>query len=449
MLRHASLLLCGLLAAAGPARALTGRVVDKAGKPLAGVSVALEARKLSGVTDAQGRFSFAVSARDPVTAPLPMRAQGARLLFPPGPVFSAAAISVSGGVAARFRSGGKGPAAWDLSSVPDGDYLLEIRSGGARTVGHLKRMGSRVEAEVTPLLPGGAAKAAAAGDTLGCAKSAFLTKRMLLSGSETDLGDVTLYAVPAGAKAAFVGFDQYSVTVAGKSCQIVVPDKPAVGSPWLWKTYFRAHKPYVDSILLSKGYYHAFIDLPNMYGAPDAVALMDQFYAYMTSEIGVGKKPLLLGISRGGLYAYNWARPNLAKVSAIYADGPVMDFVSWPCGCYGTGSGGKSEWAGLKTVYGFSGDAEAKAYPGNPYQNMKGFAEAHIPLIHVYGIIDTVAPPHENTLRANDSLKAHGWQMVLLAKPKTGHVHGLQAADGALPGQLDTLVAFLTSHTSF
>lgn len=442
------LLFCGLLAAL-PARAFTGRVVDKAGRPVAGVSVTLEARKLTGLTDAQGRFSFAVATVPTVTGELPLRAQGSRLFFSSAGPLAAEVISPDGGVAARFRAGPRKEAgAWDLARLARGNYLLEVRAEGRRAVYRLSRAGGRIEVEGSSPVLGAAAKAAAAGDTLALSKSAFIPRRMQVTGSE-DLGDVTLYSVPAGTKTSFVGFDMYAVTVAGKSCNVVLPRKPAVGGPWLWKTYFRTHKPYVDSILLAKGYVHAFIDVPNMYGSPSAVALMDQFYDYMVSEIGVSKKPVLLGISRGGLYAYNWARGNIGKVSAIYADAPVMDFVSWPCGCYGTGSGGKTEWAGLKTVYGFSSDAEAKAYQGNPYQNMKVFADARVPLIHVYGMIDTVAPPKENTLRANDSLEAHGWQLKLLAKPNTGHVHGLQAADGALPGQLDTLIAFLVRNTSF
>src|SRR6185436_7926499 len=65
--------------------ALTGRVVDKSGQPLAGVAVTLEKQKLSGVTDAQGRFSFATSLAPVVrdggrAAPAPEFSADGRLL---------------------------------------------------------------------------------------------------------------------------------------------------------------------------------------------------------------------------------------------------------------------------------------------------------------------------------------------------------------------------------
>jgi sialidase-1 len=119
----------------------------------------------------------------------------------------------------------------------------------------------------------------------------------------------------------------------------------------------------------------------------------------------------MFGISRGGLFMYNWARANISKISTLYGDGAVMDFVSWPCGCYGTGVGSAADWSSLKSDYGFASDSVAKAYTGNPYQNMQSFAAAKIPIIHVYGEIDPAVLPAENALRANDSLKAHGWQM--------------------------------------
>jgi hypothetical protein len=39
--------------------------------------------------------------------------------------------------------------------------------------------------------------------------------------------------------------------------------------------------------------------------------------------------------------------------------------------------------------------------------------------------------------------------MVLIAKPGIGHVHGVTAGDGSLPGQSDTLVNFLLENTFF
>jgi hypothetical protein len=284
-------------------------------------------------------------------------------------------------------------------------------------------------------------------DTLSLIKNMYLPNRFTIADTSLDLGDLKLYPMFSGTATTFKSFDQYSFQVDGYNCLVVVPEKVAAGNPWIWRSYFFTHKPYIDSILCARGYYLAFMDAPNLYGAPTAITRFNAFYAHLTSTFGFSAKPVLIGISRGGLYVYNWALTNLDRVSCIYGDGVVMDFVSWPCHCYGIGSGSESEWTALKAVYGFTSDAQAKAYKGNPYQNMKPFALAKIPMINVYGEIDTVVPAVQNVLPSNDSLKIYGWQMKLLPKPNTGHTHGVTSADGGLPSQLDTLLNFITRNT--
>ncbi len=399
-MKHAFLAVA-LLCAPLMAGSLTGRIVDVTGKPVVGADVKLDKSGATAVSDAQGRFNLAtvglrVSARRfaPVTtARLPYFRIGPSLANPLGRVFESnpGAASVLAPAAPRV-------AAWD--------------------------------------------------DTLSLSKAAFLTRRLQPASPDGDLGDVVLYPSLPGTATKYLGFDQYNFTVAGKACLVVAPKQPHPGNPWIWRTYFWNHKPLFDSIMCSRGYYLAFMDDPNLYGAPQAVAHMDSFYVHLTTHYGLNKKPTLFGISRGAFYMYNWSRNNVDKISSLYGDGAGMDYLSWPCGCYGTGAGSAGDWTTLKNVFGFASDAEAKAYRGNPYQGMKPLAIAKIPIIHVYGEADDVAPPNENVLKANDSLKAYGWQMKLLPKPKTGHVHGVTAADGGLPGQLDTLVAFVLRNTA-
>ena len=47
---------------------------------------------------------------------------------------------------------------------------------------------------------------------------------------------------------------------------------------------------------------------------------------------GLGKKAVLIDISRGGLYAYRWAAEYPEKVAVIYGDAAVCDFKSCPGG---------------------------------------------------------------------------------------------------------------------
>lgn len=144
---------------------------------------------------------------------------------------------------------------------------------------------------------------------------------------------------------------------------------------------------------------------------------------------GFAKRAALIGLSRGGLYCYNWAIANPDKVVCIYADAPVCDFKSWPGGKLkglGKGDGSTAEWQKLLMAYGFKSDAQAIAYRGNPVDNLKPLADANIPLLHVYGDADTTVPWDENTGAVAKRYRKLGGNITLIRKPGVGHhPHGL------------------------
>jgi pimeloyl-ACP methyl ester carboxylesterase len=163
-----------------------------------------------------------------------------------------------------------------------------------------------------------------------------------------------------------------------------------------------------------------------MLGCPDAVKHWDAVYAELTGKYHLGKKPALVGLSRGGLYCYNWAIANPTKVSCIYGDAPVCDFKSWPGG-KGKGKGDKRNWEFVQKLWGFKDEAEALAYKGNPVDNLAPLAKAGVPLLHVYGDADDVVPADENTLVMAERYRKLGGTMELIAKAGVGHhPHGLQ-----------------------
>jgi hypothetical protein len=141
--------------------------------------------------------------------------------------------------------------------------------------------------------------------------------------------------------------------------------------------------------------------------------------------MGLAKKGTLIGISRGGLYAYNWAVQNPEKEVCIYGDAPVCDFKSWPGG-KGVGKGSPDDWQALMKCYGFKDEREAIAWKGNPVDNLGPLANAGIPLIHVVGDVDDVVPVRENTAIVEQRYKELGGEIHALHKPHVGHhPHGL------------------------
>lgn len=267
----------------------------------------------------------------------------------------------------------------------------------------------------------------------------------------TPAGDVPVRAAPApgaapfpGIKSLWKGFDRYDFQVNGKEAIIVAPKLPLPGRPWAWRGEFFGAFANTDAALLTNGFYLAFLSVPDLFGSPEAVKAWDGFYDEVTEKYGFAKKAALIGLSRGGLYCYNWAIAHPDRVACIYADAPVCDFKSWPGGKlkgFGKGDGSLAEWSKMLKAYGFKSDAEAFAYHGNPVDNLKPLADKSVPLLHVYGEADPVVPWDENTGIVVERYRRLGGSITVIPKAGIGHhPHGL--ADPA------PIVEFIMKHAS-
>ncbi len=222
------------------------------------------------------------------------------------------------------------------------------------------------------------------------------------------------------------GFEKYELPWEQYTATIVAPKSPASGRPWVWHGEFFGHKPDPDVALLGKGYHIVYLKVSDTLGAPSTVKTWTDFYNHLTKTYRFSKKPALVGLSRGGLYCYNWAIANPEKVSCIYADAPVCDFKSWPGG-KGKGKGDPTNWQRVLTLWNFKDEAEALAYTKNPVDAIAPLAKHKVPLLHVFGDADDVVIPAENTLLLAERYRALGGPIELIAKSGVGHhPHGLQ-----------------------
>jgi pimeloyl-ACP methyl ester carboxylesterase len=220
-----------------------------------------------------------------------------------------------------------------------------------------------------------------------------------------------------GKKSGWRGFDQYKFEHNKRKCIIVCPKETAEGKPWVWRARFFGTAPEFDIMMLKKGYHIAYIDVGGLLGAPKAVKIWDDFYKYLCEKHNFSKKPILEGLSRGGLIIYNWGAANPDKVLCIYGDAPVCDFKSWP--------GAKAKW--LWEPYGFTSEEEALKYDKNPIDNLEPLAKAKVPLISVVGDTDRTVPVAENTAIMEKRYKALGGTIKVIHKPGVGHhPHGLK-----------------------
>ncbi|MCY2963391.1 MAG: prolyl oligopeptidase family serine peptidase, partial [Planctomycetota bacterium] len=230
---------------------------------------------------------------------------------------------------------------------------------------------------------------------------------------------------PEARRSTWFGFERLDFTVDGRNCLLIVPETPAEGSPWIWRTEFFGHEPQADRVLASKGFHVAYMDVQNMYGAPVALDHMDRFHEFLVKEFRLSSKPVLEGFSRGGLFSLNWAARNPTKVSCIYNDAPVCDFKSWPGG-KGRGPGSKGDWEQCLRVYGLT-EQQGLEYKLNPVDNLAPLAREKVPLLHVCGDADEVVPFDENTRLLADRYEKLGGPITVIAKPGVKHhPHSLQ-----------------------
>ena len=107
-----------------------------------------------------------------------------------------------------------------------------------------------------------------------------------------------------------------------RRCIVIVPKKAAPGNPWSWRGCYWDYQPQTEIELLRRGFHVAFISASSTI-KPDKN--WETWYNFLTEKHGLSAKAALLGMSRGGEYAYIWATTHPDKVSCIYADNPGMN----------------------------------------------------------------------------------------------------------------------------
>jgi len=241
-------------------------------------------------------------------------------------------------------------------------------------------------------------------------------------------------AAPARADLAFPGESidlwhgarRHRFEFEGRQAWVVEPADPLPGNPWSWCMMFpdaftvRCAAPQ----LVASGFHHAYLDVGNTFGAPDAVTQLARFHDELVRR-GLAAKPALIGISRGGLYAHRYASEHPDRVAAIYGDAAVCDFKSWPGG-KGKGQGSPADWKACLAAYHFADEATALAYQGNPIDTLEPLATAGVALVHVVGDADDVVPPAENAAIVEERYRKLGGTIEVIHKPACGHhPHGL------------------------
>ncbi|MDF1800505.1 MAG: GDSL-type esterase/lipase family protein [Planctomycetota bacterium] len=232
----------------------------------------------------------------------------------------------------------------------------------------------------------------------------------------------------APARSTHLGFEREDFTLPGSDADAILvrPHGVARGAPWLWRMRFWGHEPELERQLLERGFHLAYVDVAGLFGAHGAIARMQELHGVLTSELGLAHRPVLLGMSRGGLPAVAWALRHPGLVAAVVGDNPVADLRSWPGGK--TGERSNADWEAALVAHDWS-EEQAQRQGGFLLSDLSALGEAaafDAPLLLVLGMADEVVPPAENGLLLRDVWLDAGGDVELWTKPTAGHhPHGL------------------------
>lgn len=222
----------------------------------------------------------------------------------------------------------------------------------------------------------------------------------------------------------YKGYKRINFTLNGYTASVIFPMKPLSGFPWIWRAEFLGDFDQADMELVNRGWHLVYYKISNQYGSPDAVLLMNQFHDYIVNEFKLYDKTVLLGFSRGGLYAVNYAVAYPNKVASLYLDAPVIDLQSWPKG-NGRRPNKNKQWEDCLACYGFT-DEIAIVYAKTQLNRADVLASNKIPVLIVAGDEDLTVPYIENGQPFVEQYKkTHDNIRVFIKKGCAHHPHSL------------------------
>lgn len=218
---------------------------------------------------------------------------------------------------------------------------------------------------------------------------------------------------------AFYGYAAAQFKYSNRNCIVVKPRWSAQGNPWVWRARFWGHEPQLDISLLERGFHIVYCDVAELFGNATAIKAWDDFYSLLTRS-GLGKKPVLEGMSRGAVYALNWAAVNPGKVACVYIDNPVLDLKSWPAGM-GAVKAAPKEFEEFKRAYHLTDSASVAAFAGSPIDKVAQIVKGNYPILILCADADEAVPPAENTKLFVSRMRAQNGKVQVIHKPGFKH----------------------------
>lgn len=211
----------------------------------------------------------------------------------------------------------------------------------------------------------------------------------------------------------FFGYEEADFTLDGRECKVVKPKRVANGRPWVWRARFWGHEPQADIALLERGYHIAYCDAAEMLGNETAISLWNTFHAILY-DAGLNRKALFEGMSRGGVYALNWAAANPDKVAGVYVDNPLLDMRTYALLKRGMADG-------IRQAFGLATDGAVENFKGSPMDKITAIVSGGYPILILCADADEAVDPETQTLAFERKVKAAGGDITVIMKPGFKH----------------------------
>ena len=188
------------------------------------------------------------------------------------------------------------------------------------------------------------------------------------------------------------GFKRIDFEFEGREAILVFPQVSNKNKKWMIKTEYFDAFPNLEIEMIKRGWHLAYIKNITRWCLDEDLDLKKRFADYLTTEFGLHKKCVPIGMSCGGLIASKFAARYPECVQALYLDAPVMNFLSCPAGIGKAGNDMMQEFmeeTGMNLI-------DLINYRENPVDKMDILIQNNIPVIMVYGDSDDVVPYDEN-----------------------------------------------------
>lgn len=213
----------------------------------------------------------------------------------------------------------------------------------------------------------------------------------------------------------------YEYEFNGYKAYVTVPENP--NGKWIWKAEYRTAFNKAELALIEQGYTHVYYEVRFQYGCPKVQRLMHKFHLDVIERFNLQKKCILIGMSVGGLYSFNYTLAYPEYVEKVYLDAPALDIYD----VYSRFTGEDVQYYDkMLECYGLTRET-VKDFKDFPIYNLKEFFDHNIPVLLVAGDADPVCRPEKNYQLMLRYCEENNIPITVHIKHGCGHhPHGLE-----------------------